>query len=237
MLSLTPVQDWHRLILEMLIQANKPISPQRQPNIRMERLNELEAMDCISKTVGRGKTQKVFLYAMTEKGKKYHQAMTDDRLISRSAWEDDSELAILYLAYGDVREAIPVILDCLNNYPVSYWDDIERVKILKALKASENGYARMIVDCFGMGFFDTSWVRPASSLTKKRIDGNGEDEFNVLNFQLSPLAEDAFTVIESYLKKNNLRTHERTGIASKGLVGEYALFIAASLITAKDLYE
>lgn len=236
MLNLTPVQDWHRLILEMLIQAVKPISPQRQPNIRMERLNELEAMGCVSKTIGRGKTQKTFVYAITEKGIKYHQAMTDDRLISRSAWADDADLAVLYLAYGDAREAMPVILDCLNNWPVKHWDDIERFKVIKALRTSENGYARMIVDSFDNSDFDTSWVKPASSLTKKRIDGNGEAAFKVINFQLSPLAEDAFKVIEDYLKKHNLRTHERTGVASNALVNEYALFVAACLITGKNLY-
>lgn len=217
----TPVQDWHTVILEMLLQAKQPISPQNQPNIKLERVKELEAMDCVEQVKSGGNG---FAYKITDLGRKYLMSLKNGSILEPAAWEEDAELPILYLAHGDVREAIPHIIDGFNK---GQWDE-QRYSIVLALKATDNGYAHMVADIWLTPHASLGWVEPETPLVKHRDVKDAE--IVTINFQLSPLAEEAFKVVSSYMKRKGLRTHRQSGVASKGLAGEYALIMAASII-------
>lgn len=226
----TPTQDWHKVILDMLAQAGHPISPHHQPNVKLERVKELETMGCVDKV--KGSSAKGFAYTINDMGRKYHQAMQDDTLFNVARWREDADLPILYLAYGDVREAIPHIIDGFN---AGCWMNKSQ-SIITALRATDNGYAHIVADVFKVDGSSLSWVKPNTALTKHReSDSLNESGVVTINFQLSPLAEDAFTVIQDYMKRKRLRTHRQSGVASKGLAGEYALIVAASIIRGDKL--
>lgn len=225
MLSTSAIQDWHSIILEMMAASSHAISPQLQPSIKLQRLHELEKIGCVLKENQHGTNA----YRITEHGEKYLAALKSGDLINPEKWLEDAVICSLYLAYGDVREAMPYIVDALNGVHFNQWawDNLDALHIRACLYLTDNGYAHAIADAFGNKACDISWIKPNTSLGKR--DENGQVR-QTINFQMSPLAEQAFDVIDSYIREHNLRTHRQSGYASKAMVGEYALILAASLL-------